>query len=164
MAVVSDIVTGALSKQAKEVGVTSAKVKTIKDQVGTESLYNEALEDETDSLYNTEDYVYSRTDINPTMHALASVGRSLDVGESEQVKATNYGKAFLSGVTLNNYDYTPDDMWSAEGVTKMIGEVAPFYLLWQTGAVVSGRAVAALNYAIGGKITQAAVAAAKKAG
>ena len=164
MAVVSDIVTGALSKQAKEVGVTSAKVKTIKDQVGTESLYNEALEDETDSLYNTEDYVYSRTDINPTMHALASVGRSLDVGESEQVKATNYGKAFLSGVTLNNYDYTPDDMWSAEGVTKMIGEVAPFYLLWQTGAVVSGRAVAALNYAMGGKRTQAAVAAAKKAG
>lgn len=147
----------------KSIGITGATTKTIKDQAKPDSLYQEALDDDNEPLFNTEDYVHGRTNIDPTMHVLASVGRSLDIGESEQVKATNYGKAFLSGVTLNNYEYTPDDTWSAEGVTKMIGEVAPFYLLWQTGAIVGGRAVAALNYAMGGKRTQAAVAAAKKA-
>lgn len=131
--------------------------------VKNDSLYEEALEDEDEELYTTDDWIHTNRNIDPAMYTLASVGRSLETGESEQVKAENHGKAFMSGITLNNYDYQPDDMFSSEGVAKMIGEVVPFYLMWQAGALVGGRAVAALNYTMRGKKTQQAASGLGKA-
>ena len=106
-----------------------------------------AKEDDEVELWTAEDYVQTTPDIDATMYALSGTGRNLQTVESEQTKAEHLGKAFLSGLTLNNVTYEPDDLLSAEGAVKLIGEAIPLLAMWQAGAVVSGRAIAALNYA-----------------
>ena len=96
-------------------------------------------EEEEEEFITNDDWVNLQSNVDPIVYMLSGASPNLDKPLPEQVKSQNIAKATLAGLTLNNYDYQPDDMWSAEGAAWMIGSLAPFYLFYQTGNALGAR-------------------------
>ena len=102
--------------------------------------------DKARDLFTHEDFVDTQLGLEPVSYLLAGTSRNLETPMPETVRAQNIGKAFMSGLTVGNYDYTPDDMWSAEGLAWFGSMIIPFYGMYLAGAAAGGRMLASIRW------------------
>ena len=97
-------------------------------------------------LFTHDDFVETSLGLEPVSYLLAGTSRNLETPMPETVRAQHMGKAFMSGLTLGNYEYTPDDIWSMEGLAWFGGQIAPFYTMYLAGAAAGGRMLASIRW------------------
>lgn len=115
-------------------------VDLLQDRTGTGQPFDEDVD-----LYDSAAFVSSELEIDPGAYLLSSSTYSPVTNMTDMKRHTDLGKSFLAGLTLNNYDYQPDDFLSAEGMAWLGGSVLPFLGMYWSGANIGGRMISIMN-------------------